>query len=1033
MENNRHNKALVFRKTVVARALAVAFGVVSVVGGISTTAFAQSNTTGTIFGQMAAGAGTSIMIENLGTGAKRTLTPDASGRFQATALPPGLYKAQLMKGSTVAATTEVEVFIGQGAEVTFASGAALAAVQVVGVRRTIDVSSSNNGASFTAKQLDQLPIQKNVGAIIQLAPNTTRGDTRYNGAASFGGGAPSENSFYINGFPVTNPLTQLGSSELPFGAIAQAQVLTGGFGAEFGRSIGGVVNITTKSGTNEWEAGVSTSWTPGSLRAKPQDIYYAMTGDPANSTTDGTLYRRRSENTQSSTSVGAYLSGPIIKDKLFMFFAAETNDATSSGVNLSTATIPTGDASKWGWYDRKDNTTRYLGKFDWNLTDNHHLEMTLIGDQSKRNEKLSGYDYATGQSNGVTGFTADYKNLSPNTPVGMDAQIFKYTGNLTDDLTVTALYGKSTSPHSNAFVGGGGAGSLFTVSLLTPTAKAPGLTYNNPQPLTGNQIPDGAEDQVKSTRLDLEYRLGKHTIRAGLDDNKLKSINAGDFFPGGGVYSYRFTSAPTTFKPCSASLGCTTTAAGGGLGTAGYYARERIFTDVTDAYSDQSAQYIEDRFQVAKDVLLTFGLRNESFANKNPAGETFLEQKNVLSPRFGAAWDVNGNASLKVFGSAGRYAVQIPTHLAVRGAGPSTYLQQFFTYTGIGPDGAPIGRSNISSQYSPDGEIGTPKDANVLSATNLKPNQQDELTLGFEKAVSPTLNLGAKVTYRKMLATIDDYCDDTPFYAFAAKNGINSDNYSFNCVSHNPGLTNEFLVDYSGTRANYTKVTLTAADMGFDKTPAERTYLAVDLFAEHPLKNGWYGKVNYTWSRNRGSTEGQTLSDIGQTDVAATQAWDMGPLMEYSYGPLPNDRTHQIKAYGFYNLSNEWSIGGNLLLASGRPRSCIGSYPDPDSIANAYGSASHYCNDVPSPRGSVGNLPWDQRLDMNFVYKPEKVKGLAFKVDIFNLFNKQHIDVVEETHNTGGYGSPILSTYERVISYSDPRSIRLSAEYNYKF
>lgn len=1033
MENKKHSKALLFRKTVVARTLAIAFGAVSLAGGISTSAFAQSNTTGTIFGQMASGAGTSVVIENLGTGAKRTLTPDASGRFQATALPPGQYRAQLMNGTTVAGTSEVEVLIGQGAEVTFASGAALAAVQVVGVRRTIDVSSSNNGANFTAQQLDALPIAKNVGAIIQLAPNTTRGDTRYNGAASFGGAAPSENSFYINGFPVTNPLTQLGSSELPFGAIAQAQVLTGGFGAEFGRSIGGVVNITTKSGTNEWLGGVSTSWTPSSLKGTPQDIYYSMTGDPANATTDGTLYRRRSQNTSSSTSVGAYLGGPIIKDKLFMFLAAQTDDGTSSGVYLPMSTVATGDAGKWGWYDRKDNTTRYLGKFDWNLTDNHHLEMTLIGDNSKRNEKLSGYDYPTGKSNGVNGFTADYKNLTGNTPVGMDAQIFKYTGNLTDDLTVTALYGTSSSPHSNTFTGGGGAGSLFTVVLLTPTAKAPGLTYNNPQPLTTNQIPDGAEDQVKSTRLDLEYRLGKHTVRAGLDDNKLKSINAGDFFPGGGVYSYRFTAAPTTFKPCSASLGCTTTAAGGGLGTAGYYARERIFTDVTDAYSDQSAQYIEDRFQIAKDVLLTFGLRNESFANKNPAGETFLEQKNVLSPRFGAAWDVNGNASLKVFGSAGRYSVQIPTHLAVRGAGPSTYLQQFFTYTGIGPDGAPIGRSNISTQYSPDGETGTPKDAKVLAATNLKPNQQDELTLGFEKAVSPTLNVGAKVTYRKMLATIDDYCDETPFYTYADKNGINSDNYSFNCVSHNPGLTNEFLVDYSGTKANYTKVTLTAADMGFDKTPAERTYFAVDVFAEHPLKNGWYGKVNYTYSRNYGSTEGQTLSDIGQTDVAATQAWDMGPLMENSYGPLPNDRTHQIKAYGFYNLTNEWAIGGNLLLASGRPRSCIGSHPDPDSSAQGYGSASHYCNGLPSPRGSVGNLPWDQRLDMNFVYKPEKVKGLAFKVDVFNLFNKQHIDVVEETHNTGGYGSPILPTYERVISYSDPRSIRLSAEYNYKF
>lgn len=114
---------------------------------------------------------------------------------------------------------------------------------------------------------------------MQLAPNTTRADSRYPGGASFGGAAPSENSCYINGFPVTNPLNQLGSTDLPFGAISQAQVLTGGFCVEFGRSIGGVVNITTKSGTNTWQGSVSLSVAPNSLRSKTDDHFYPDTGE----------------------------------------------------------------------------------------------------------------------------------------------------------------------------------------------------------------------------------------------------------------------------------------------------------------------------------------------------------------------------------------------------------------------------------------------------------------------------------------------------------------------------------------------------------------------------------------------------------------------------------------------------------------------------------------------------------------------------------------------------------------------------------
>jgi hypothetical protein len=53
------------------------------------------------------------------------------------------------------------------------------------------------------------------------------------------------------------------------------------------------------------------------------------------------------------------------------------------------------------------------------------------------------------------------------------------------------------------------------------------------------------------------------------------------------------------------------------------------------------------------------------------------------------------------------------------------------------------------------------------------------------------------------------------------------------------------------------------------------------LFLEHPYRNGWYAKVNYTLSRNKGNTEGQTLSDTAtaQGDVAATQTWDYPELM----------------------------------------------------------------------------------------------------------------------------------------------------------
>ncbi|MYN09005.1 TonB-dependent receptor [Pseudoduganella aquatica] len=1023
------------RKTVLVRALTIAFGAAAMSAAVVPAAMAQSNAAGNIFGRVDAPAGASVVMQNTDTGAKRTISPDASGRYNATAMSPGHYKVELVRDGKTVDTREVDVIVGQGVDASFVQ--AIQAVQVTGMRNRIDVSNSNNGATFTAKELARLPIPQTVDAIIQLAPNTTRADSRYAAGASFGGGGASENAYYINGFPVTNPLTQLGASELPFGAIAQAQILTGGFGAEFGRSVGGVVNITTKSGTNNWEAGASASIEPNSLRSKARDAYYPVTGavenGPTKGNTDGTLFRRNQDNSRTDKIYGAYVGGPLIKDTLFMFISAETRRYDREGTNATLATKGTSTSTTNptdGWEAKQDKTDRYMAKFDWNISDNHRLEATFLGDTAKTDRQLYGYDYKTFTHGNTLKASQHYKNDANFTPtVGANSQILRYTGNFTEDLTVTALFGQSKTKNGSKYdvIGTPTTGDLYQVSA-SAAAQAPGLNYTTTQVLSGLVSASDSSSKIKSARLDLEYKLGKHTLRGGLDDNKLTSEAAGEVYGGGGLWTYFRANNPTA--PISLGGGYNVAPASfGGLGTQGYYVSKRIFDDTTSAGSDQSAQYLEDIFQVTKDVRLTFGLRNESFKNKNGDGVTFLEVKNFIQPRFGAAWDVNGDASMKVFGSAGRYALQIPTHLAVRGASRSLNVRQYFTYTGTDAQGQPTGLKPMTGVFSTNNELGQAKDPATLTAVDIDPTYQDEITLGFERAFSPSLNFGAKVTYRKLKATIDDYCDDSAILAWATRNKVNTDNYGgFNCASFNPGQGNTFLVDFAGTGKNYSVVSLTAEELKFDK--AARTYTALDLFAEHPFRNGWYGRVNYTWSRSRGNTEGQTRSDNAQTDVAATSTWDNWPLMVGANGLLPNDREHQIKAFGFYEVMPQLTLGGNFLAASGRPRSCFGNSPNIPANIQDYGSVYFYC-DKPVPRGTLGRLPWDVRTDMNLVFRPAQAKGLALKLDIFNVFNKQTEQTIDETYNLNG--TTISSTYGRVISYTAPRSVKFTAEYNYKF
>jgi hypothetical protein len=877
----------------------------------------------------------------------------------------------------------------------------------------------------------------NLTAVVMLAPNTVRADAAF-GGASFGGSGASENAYYINGFPVTNPLSNLGSSELPFGAIAQASVITGGFGAEFGRSIGGVLNVTTKSGTNNWEFGATASIAPESLVSKSKNIYYPNTG--AYPATDGKVHFRRELSTTDQKLVGAYVGGPLIADKLFMFLAADQTVTNAGFANSQTNTTLARD----GWNDQRATGKRYLAKFDLNLSDDHRLEWTSIGDQTDLRARTYGYDAVTGAHNNIKYNESTSRNTGAGAPANPDANAkningagseihsLKYIGQITQDLTVTALYGQNTGKRSTVYEGYDINGILRSVNSnpegREPTLDAQGL-YKNYQKYggAGGVLGLPGKDSVKSARLDLEYRLGRHTLRAGLDDNRIESKNVGFFSAGGGSWTYNKLEDGAQFEETNMSDGRPVILANfGGLGTKGYFVNLFTFSSITDSGAHQKAQYIEDRFQVTKDLLLTGGLRNEQYSNSFGSGTKFVDIRNQLAPRLSAAWDVHGDATLKVFGSAGRYHLQLPSQVAARAAGVSSYLVQDFTYSGIDKLGQPTGLVKVNEPFSPDGEWGQIKDPRATVAKNLKPNYQDELTLGVEMVATPQYNFGAKFTYRKLGGGIDDSCDTRPIVNYAKTHGYTPASLQTLCYIFNPG--EDVTIWSTGTDGSGRYIHLSAAELGYPK--AERKYAALDMYAEHPLRNGWYGRLNYTLSRSKGNMEGQTRSDTQQADVGISAGWDFPEFMANANGVLPNDRTHVVKAFGFMELSTEWSLGANLLLSSGRPKLCLGTNTVLDQNIG-YGPEYYFCDNKVSPRGTLGRMPMQKNLDLNITYSPQMVKGLALKMDVFNVADSQTV-LTRREQREGGDGH-IFNNYGEVRNTAPARSVKLTMEYKSKF
>lgn len=210
----------------------------AILAGLSAPAFAD-NSSGSVYGQ--AKAGSKVVITSIDTGLTREVAVDQNGRFRFASLPTGQYKI-----SSDGQTRNIQVNIGTGSAVRFNQDGT-EVIAITGNRiSAIDTSSVESTSVFTAEQLETLPIGRNLTAVALLAPGTVAGDTGFGNLASFGGASVAENGYYLNGFDITNARTLLNFATIPFDGIGQQQVKTGGYGAEYGRSLGGVINVVTK-------------------------------------------------------------------------------------------------------------------------------------------------------------------------------------------------------------------------------------------------------------------------------------------------------------------------------------------------------------------------------------------------------------------------------------------------------------------------------------------------------------------------------------------------------------------------------------------------------------------------------------------------------------------------------------------------------------------------------------------------------------------------------------------------------------------
>ncbi len=961
----------------------------------SSLVLAQSSV-GSVFGSAKGGA--TVTIENPSTGAKREMTADAGGRFSFSQLAPGNYKI-----TSDGVTRNVNVRVGTGSQVDLSVGQAanIGEVTVVGggAINPIDVSSVESSTVFSAAQIQVLPVGRDPSAVALLAPGTVKGDSGLGGGklASFGGASVAENGYYINGFDVTNLHTLLSYATLPFDAISEEQIKTGGYGAEYGRSLGGVISLVTKSGTNDWHAGASIYVTPGRYGRDPSVGNYDSTGAFLGNSVPGQ---------NSSKEFDIWMSGPIIQDRLFIFaeISGQDNSGDSYGQAIST---------------KSSNTTPHgIIKLNWNINDSNVLEFTAISNKEKTTSYLyqSASDYSS---------THDGVGARSTFESGGEVYIGKYTGYLTDNLTLSVQYGQVKNLT-------GRTSSADTAAALCPAVyTTPGLTYagcwdQNHFTVLDPFAPDNT-DKRKAGRIDLEWVLGDHTIRAGYDTAKVVSTNAGVTYSGGAYYRYRIS---------------TGTVNGVAVAAGTHYVRKRFFSSPSGSYStEDTAFYLEDSWHVSDNWTLYGGLRREAFDNKNAAGASFIKATDLWAPRLGFSWDVNGDSTLKVFGNAGRYYIPVANNTNIRASGAETFWQEFYLYTAVDPTtAAPTLGTQIGTRDTV--TAGTTPDPSTVADANLSPMYQDEFIAGFQKDFGNGWTGGMRAIYRSVGSGMDDYCDWHAFYNYAHATGhLNYDPATAaGCFILNPGKDVTASLDLDNTGV-YTLNHVAASYFNLPKY--KRDYKALEFFWEKQ-SDKWAMQGSYTWSRSTGNVEGYVNSTLNQEDAGLTQDFDFASFENGSQGYLPNDRTHVIKAFGTYSINDQWRIGGNLVVESGRPRSCQGFVPttvpdyghDPNGVggSGSYTSASSfYCLGVLTQRGSLGRTPWVKNLNAQIAYMPQITDGkLTLEVDVYNVFNSHTVTEYNEVKDAvKGDLTTVNPNYGLPSSYQAPRSVQFVVRFEY--
>ena len=977
---------------------------------------------------------------------ERASKTDAAGRYQFPVLPPGDYSVKfVMEGYQKMQFTGVSVDLGGTTplQVEMKAGELVETMTVTAVAPLVDVTGTDVMVSLNRKTLDTIPSQNRTyvdlakyapsvtGLDIDMQDGTTGGMPSIRGEGQYG------DNYMIDGLSVRDPAVKTAATPLPYQAIDEVQIITDGFAPEYGQAMGGVINVLTKAGSNDFAG----------------EVAYIYTSDKLSSNYDDTFLATPSswDNTTPYINFG----GPIVKDKLWFYSSYDRGD--SSGTFSPTEIVGFGSLPA-GKSTAKTDT--YFGKVSYAITPDHNIQANY----TYRKSDLTG-----GDSDKATP-DARYDN-----EIKDDRWRLNYQGVFTPKSVLEVRLGKV---HRD----------LSTVPLSAREAAQ--YEFNDFGVLTNNtwRLTEDSRDRKDATAIFTQYwnpggRIGSHEFKGGYEWHKPEQSTFDQFtgtgedvfadsFDGGAQYQFT-TAQDKVLSPFQSPSSL----------------NEYLSVPAITDYNEEQGIFLQDRWEFSNfNVLL--GVRADKATGYNNEGKSYFSYgfEDALAPRVSISWDATSDGKNIFKGGWGRFYdtsstrfgefantaisfaftnytwLQSPTDTNNDQIFDTGCLSDFRSHIG---DGGPCDIHNAAN-WAFDHEqsaAATPSDYSGITG----PARVDRLLLEYDRALGPRYALKTRYVDGQSRDLIDDVNDPYPVFTVTNTPLKTRDYQSIELeFNGNPTPNISFNTSYVHSSSKGTSPGNFESG-GFLSSSGSAN--EVGVFLDRPRSDpqywcGFYGPrcVPGSWNLsdphrdyNNDSTVNQFDRDIERQNVFGGLGGIDGNL-EGWYGYLPYSIDDQVKLYGRFNIPQwknvyvttflNWSSGyhtqrkgfqtayADYLTFSELPRlttSCTDN--DGDGTAGTLGNFSEcqplyaktpvagrsFNKEDGQLRGVNENVEfWSLDLTIGKSWSLPRNLAIELRAEMFNLLNNQiALSVSDQAVTTNG----------EPLTRQRPRSARLFARF----